>query len=70
MLQVKRKEGESAGAFLHRFTTKIKQSGILMEVKKRRYRIRPISKLKKKLSAINREKKRKEFEKAKKMGTI
>ncbi|KKQ21698.1 hypothetical protein A2999_01615 [Candidatus Wolfebacteria bacterium RIFCSPLOWO2_01_FULL_38_11] len=68
MIEVKRKEGESINAFLYRFTTKIKQSGILIEAKKRRYRNRPVSKIKRKLSALHREQKKKEFRKARKMG--
>lgn len=68
MLELKRKQGESISAFLHRFSTKVKQSGILMESKKRRYKKRPVSKAKKKRSAIHRAMKQKEFEEAKKKG--
>jgi len=68
MLEIKRKEGESVGSFLHRFTTKIKQSGILLEAKKRRYQRRPLSKRQRRIKALYREMKKKEFEKMRKMG--
>ncbi|MEK9154803.1 MAG: 30S ribosomal protein S21 [Patescibacteria group bacterium] len=67
MIEIKRKDGESISAFLFRFSKKIKQSGVLREAKKRRYRDRKISKTKRKVSALHRESKRKEFEKARKM---
>lgn len=66
MIELKRRQGESISVFLHRFSTKMKQSGILMESKKRRYKDRPISKAKIKRSAIHRVIKQKEYEAAKK----
>ncbi|MBI2514590.1 30S ribosomal protein S21 [Candidatus Wolfebacteria bacterium] len=67
-MELKRREGESVGSFLHRFTKKVRQSGILVEAKKRRFQRRKSSKLKKRLSALYRSRKRKEVEKAKKFG--
>jgi ribosomal protein S21 len=64
MLELKRRQGESISAFLHRFSTKIKQSGILMESKKRRYKDRPVNRAKIRLSATHRAMKKKEFEAA------
>lgn len=69
-MELKRREGESAGSFLHRFTKKIRQSGVLVEMKKRRFRKRKPSKLKKRLSALYRNDKREEMEKAKKWGLV
>jgi len=69
-MEIKRREGESASAFLFRFSKKIRQSGVLLEAKKRRFKKRSASKLKKRLSALHREAKRKEVEKAKRMGTL
>lgn len=66
MLEIKRRQGESVSAFLHRFSTKMKQSGILIESKKRRFKDRSVSKAKRKRSAIHRTMKTKEFEAAKK----
>lgn len=54
MLEVRRKPSESSSALLHRFSKIVKQSGILRESKKRRYRNRPVSKAKRKSSAIRR----------------
>jgi len=69
-MELKRREGESISAFIFRFSKKVQQSGILREAKKRKFRDRPTSKYKKRLSALHREQKKKEIEKAKKMGTI
>jgi len=68
MIEVKRKEGESMGAFLHRFSIKMKQSGVLLEAKKRRYRKRAVSRRARKVSAIYRAKKKKEFTATRKTG--
>lgn len=70
MIEIKRKEGESISAFLHRFSTKVKQSGVLIESKKRRYHHRPISKVKRRQSALYREQKQKDFEKTAQKGLI
>ncbi|HEY4475884.1 MAG TPA: 30S ribosomal protein S21 [Candidatus Paceibacterota bacterium] len=67
-MQVRKKEGESPNALIYRFTKKIQQSGILKEAKKRRFHSRKVSRLKRRLSAIHRSDKRREYEKAKKMG--
>jgi len=69
-MEIKRREGESISAFLYRFSKKVQQSGVLREAKKRKHRRRPISKYKKRLSALHREQKKKETEKMRKMGTL
>ncbi len=69
-MEIKRREGESTNAFLYRFSKKVQQSGILREAKKRKFKSRPASKQKKRLSALHREQKKKEVEKARKMGTL
>ncbi|HDH31503.1 MAG TPA: 30S ribosomal protein S21 [Candidatus Wolfebacteria bacterium] len=69
-MELKRKQGEQISSFLYRFSKKIQQSGILREAKKRRHKDRSTSKRQKRLSAIYRVKKKKEVEKAKKMGTL
>jgi ribosomal protein S21 len=69
-MEIKRREGESTNAFLYRFSKKIQQSGILREAKKRKHKSRPISKLKKRRSALHREAKKIEIKRAKKMGTL
>lgn len=69
-MEIKRKEKESVAGLLYRFSLKMKQSGILREVKKRRFRQRPINRRKKRISAVYREAKKKEMEKARKLGEI
>ena len=65
---VKKREGESDSALIYRFSKKIKRSGVLKEAKSRRFRDRAVSRIKKRLSALHREQKRKERERAKKLG--
>lgn len=69
-MELKRREGEAINAFLYRFSKKIQQSGILREVKKRKFKNRPTSKIKRRISALYRGQKKKEIEKMKKMGTL
>ena len=70
MVEVRKKEGESVNSLVYRFTKKVQQSGVLKEAKRRRFFKRPENKLKIKLSALHREGKRREMEKAKKMGLV
>ncbi len=69
-MELKRREGETISAFLYRFSKKVQRSGILTEAKKRKFKHRPASKYKRHLSALHREQKKKEIEKARKMGII
>lgn len=68
MLYVKKRNGESATSLMYRFNKRVKQSGVVKEVRKRRFTDRPISKLKRKDSAIHRDQMKKDFLKKKKMG--
>jgi ribosomal protein S21 len=68
-MEVKKREGESAGSLIYRFNKKTQRSGILKEARKRRFKDRPISRTKRRLSAIHKSIKKQEFEKARKMGT-
>ncbi|MDP3999036.1 MAG: 30S ribosomal protein S21 [bacterium] len=67
---VRRKEGETTGSFLFRFSKKVQQSGILREVKKRKFHHRAKSRIKRKIAAIYRDDKKKEVERSKKMGLL
>ena len=62
-MEIKRREGESVSAFLYRFSKSMKRSGILRESKKRRYHRRPVTKTKRRASALYREQKKKELDK-------
>lgn len=66
-LEVRKKERESSQDLVHRFTKTIRQSGILLETRKRQFFKRIKSDLVKKTSALRREESRKEYEKEKKM---
>jgi ribosomal protein S21 len=69
-IEVRKKEGESPNALLYRFTKKVKQSGLLLEAKKRRFRTRQPNKRSRRLSALHREQKRKERERLSKWGML
>lgn len=62
MLEVRRRKNEPISAFLHRFSTRVKQSGILREARKRRYHSRPVNRAKRRANAIYRAERKKEFE--------
>ena len=67
-MELKKREGESASAFLYRFTKKMQQSGVLREAKKRKNYKRVTNKHKRRVSAIYRDNKKKEVTTARKMG--
>jgi ribosomal protein S21 len=69
-VEVRKKSGESASALLFNFSKRIKRSGVLKEARKRRFRHRRVSRLKRKLSAIHRENKKKEIERSRKLGIL
>ena len=62
VLEVKKKEKESPQSLVHRFTKTVRQSGLLLEARKKQFRRRAKSDLSKKNSALrrveNKEKKR------------
>lgn len=68
MVSLKRREGETISAFLYRFTKRVRQSGVLLEAKKRRFKNRHISKSKRKVSALYKSQKKKEMDKLRKLG--
>jgi hypothetical protein len=67
-MEIRKREGESSTSLIYRFTKRVQQSGVLREAKKRRFRTRTESRIKRKLSALHRVEKKKKFERAKKMG--
>lgn len=69
-LTVKKRDGESSTALAYRFTKRVKRSGILIEFRKRRFHHRKENKNRRRKSALHREKRRKEVEKSKKLGTF
>lgn len=69
-VEVKRKEGESSASLLFRFTKKVRQSGVLLETRKRRFEKRLVNRAERRLSAIYRTKKAKEIARLKKLGLL
>jgi ribosomal protein S21 len=67
-IEVRKKEGEQGNSLLYTFTRRVKRSGILRETRARRFRDRPISRVKRKLSAIHRADKKVEMDRQKKLG--
>lgn len=70
MLEVKKKDGESASSLIYRFSKKIQQSGVMKEAKGRRYKDRAKSKLKRKVSALHKAKRKIEMDRARKWGVV
>jgi ribosomal protein S21 len=69
-IEVRKKEGESGNSLLYSFTRRVKRSGILKEVRKRKFHSRTTSRIKRRLSAIHRDAKRVEVERMKKLGLL
>ena len=67
---VRKKDGETTGSLLYRFSKKIQQGGVLKEAKKRRFYARPKNRVTRKLAALYRVEKQIEVEKDKKMGLV
>lgn len=67
---VKKKEGESPNSLVFRFTKKVQQSGVLREVKNRRFTKRGVSKPKRRASALHNRERKIAIEKAKKLGVV
>jgi ribosomal protein S21 len=69
-IEVRRKEGESAGSLLFRFSKRVRQSGILVEARKRRFSDRGVNRAKRRNSAVFRAAKRAEMARLKKLGLL
>ncbi|PJE57703.1 MAG: hypothetical protein COU82_00490 [Candidatus Portnoybacteria bacterium CG10_big_fil_rev_8_21_14_0_10_38_18] len=69
-MEVKRKPKEPTSFLLRRFTQKVRESGILVEAKKSQFYKRKPSKGQRRKSALEREKKRKEKTRLKKLGRL
>lgn len=69
-MEIKRREGESGTALLYRFSKKMQQSGILKEVRKRRFHTRAVSRNKRRGLALKREIKKREVSEKRKLGLL
>jgi len=70
MIESKKKEGESSSSLLFRFSKRVRQSGILIETRKRRFRSRPVNRQKRRLAAQHRAMKKTETARMKKLGLL
>lgn len=70
MIEVKRRNGETPAAMMFRFTKKVRQSGIMKEVRKRRFHDRPQNKRARAVSAKYRTIKAKEISDLRRMGAL
>lgn len=69
-MEIKRKEGESGTSLLYRFSKKVQQSGILKEVRKRRFHGRAANRNKRRVLALKRDYRKKEIEAKRKLGLL
>lgn len=69
-LEVKRKPKESTQSLIRRFSQRIRQSGVLVQARKIRFKKKPKSKQAKKRAALRREQLRKEYQRLEKLGKL
>ncbi len=67
-LEIKKRERETSQSLIHRFSQRIRKSGILRQARNIRYRARHLSNQLKKRAALRREELKKEYEKLEKLG--
>ena len=68
MIEVKKKDRETTESLIRRFSRRIQQSGVLIQVRRSRFRKEEKSKTKKRQEALYKIKIRKEINRLKKMG--
>ncbi|OGI24048.1 MAG: hypothetical protein A3E91_03935 [Candidatus Moranbacteria bacterium RIFCSPHIGHO2_12_FULL_40_10] len=68
MIEVKKKDKESSENLIRRFSRRVQQSGVLLRVRKNRFRREEKSKIEKRNEALYKIKIRKEIDKLKKLG--
>jgi hypothetical protein len=69
-LEVKKQPKETSQSLVHRFSKRIRESGILLRARKVRFRQRKRSHQAKKASALRREELRKKYKELEKLGKI
>lgn len=69
-IEAKKREGESPNSLLFSFTKKVKRSGILKEVRARKFHTRAKSRLKRRQSAIHRDSRKAEVDRLKRFGLL
>lgn len=69
-LKVQRRERENSQSLIRRFTKMIRQSGTLLQIRKKKFHHRPKSPLTRKRAALRKERVKKEYQKLKKLGKL
>lgn len=69
-IEVKKQGRETSQSLLRRFSRRIRQSGILLRVRRTRYREKPQNSYSKKKAALRREELRKKYEELEKLGKL
>lgn len=69
-LDVKRKDRETIGAFVRRFSRILQQSGILLRAREARFYHRPVNRNKRRKAALRRTELREQYEEKKKLGKV
>ncbi|MBU3922990.1 hypothetical protein KJ684_02010 [Patescibacteria group bacterium] len=70
MVDVQKKPRETSSSLIRRFTQKVRESNILMESKKARFQEKDPSRSERRKQALERNKKRREKQRLKRMGRI
>ena len=68
MVKVKKREGEVTGSLIRRFSRSVQQSGILLEVRKKKFYQKPKNKKQRRHSALRKLELKKKYEQLKKLG--
>ena len=69
-LEIKKTERETSQGLIRRFSRRMKQSGILLQARKNRFRKRAKSHQMKKKAALRKEELKKEYERLEKLGKV
>lgn len=70
IIEVKKRNRETAGALMRRFARKVQQAGVVRQARANQFRIRPLSNKKKKNLALRRIVRGRETVRLKKLGRI
>jgi len=70
MVEVRRKEKETFGALLRRFTRRVQLSGVLKDARKTRFYNKPLTRLQKRSGALRRISRRAERARLEKLGKL
>ncbi|MCK5084404.1 MAG: 30S ribosomal protein S21 [Candidatus Pacebacteria bacterium] len=70
MIEVKKKDNESIGSLLRRFSKKVQQSGLLLQARSSRFKDKNLSRTERRKSALRRNEITGEKEKLRKLGKL